>query len=241
MLAALTAGALLGFASIPHCAAMCGPLAVYAGSGPRSAWGYHVGRLVAYLVLGAVAGGFGATLADVLPSRIASALLSWTLAASLGWTAYRLWQQEAASETAAPLVRVGREARAPGLSERLFRVLPKHPVTVGLLTGVLPCGALYSALLIAAGSGELLGGAAAMLVFGLTSATALVFMGTVATQIQRRIREGRDRRALSRVVAAALMVGAIVLAVRPISALQEPEAPPACHAPSETVAQPVVP
>ncbi|MFK7984899.1 MAG: sulfite exporter TauE/SafE family protein [Sandaracinaceae bacterium] len=232
MLPALTAAALLGLASIPHCTAMCGPLAVYANSGPRGAWGYHLGRAVAYLLLGSVAGVFGATLSEALPTRVAGALFSWTLAASLAWTAYRLWQRNGAGGGEAPLVALGRNKRTPGLAERAFQVLPRHPVTIGLLTGILPCGALYSALLVAASADGVVGGAAAMGVFGATSAVGLIVMGGVASQIRKRIHAGRDSRVLGRVLAAGLLVGALVLAVRPISTLQEPEAPPVCHTPS---------
>ena len=58
---------LASLAGSPHCAAMCGPFLAFAAAGTdpsASRWhiagSYHVGRLVAYVTLGAIAGTLGA-------------------------------------------------------------------------------------------------------------------------------------------------------------------------------------
>ena len=59
MWTAVIAGAAAGLASVPHCTAMCGPLAAYACSGRPGASGqsrYQLGRFISYSALGAVAG-----------------------------------------------------------------------------------------------------------------------------------------------------------------------------------------
>ena len=59
MWTAVIAGAAAGLASVPHCTAMCGPLAAYACSGRPGASGpgrYQLGRFVSYSMLGGIAG-----------------------------------------------------------------------------------------------------------------------------------------------------------------------------------------
>jgi len=56
--AALVVSALLlGLAGSPHCAAMCGPIHLFlARAGGRGLWAYHVGRVITYGGIGALAG-----------------------------------------------------------------------------------------------------------------------------------------------------------------------------------------
>jgi sulfite exporter TauE/SafE len=56
----------------------------------------------------------------------------------------------------------------------LGRRIPGHPLGLGLLLGLLPCGLLYSALIAAAARGDALQGALALLLFGLGTAPALL-------------------------------------------------------------------
>jgi len=74
--AALIAGAITSI----HCVGMCGPLACYLTSGNQSttsAWKaatvYHLGRVIAYTALGALAGGIGSQTGRVLQSLQARA------------------------------------------------------------------------------------------------------------------------------------------------------------------------
>ena len=78
MWTAVIAGAAAGLASVPHCTAMCGPLAAYACSGRPGASGqgrYQLGRFISYSALGGVAGAIGgATLAG---GRLVTEMLAW--------------------------------------------------------------------------------------------------------------------------------------------------------------------
>lgn len=222
VLTAIAAGAAAGLASSAHCAAMCGPLAALAGRDARGALGYHGARLAAYALAGALAGGTGTLLAEVLPGRFAGALLSWTLAVALALTAWRLWRGEGAPR--ARLAALGRGPRRD-LASRVLGAVPRHPAVVGGLTALLPCGALYAALLVAAGSGSPLGGALSTLAFAIASALGLGAVSVLAT----RARRPRGPAWRSRAFAAALIVGAIVLAVRPIDALRGEDPAVSCH------------
>jgi sulfite exporter TauE/SafE len=90
---------------------------------------------------------------------------------------------------------------------------------------VFPCGALYAALLVAAGTASAWAGAGAMLGFALGSSVALAASGYVA-----RLSSTMDLHT-RRVLGAALIVGAIVMVVRPLASA--PDEPAACHAPAE--------
>lgn len=216
---ATAAGA--GLASTAHCAVMCGPLATFAGRDARGAAWYHGARVGAYALTGAVAGATGGFVSDVAPGRWTAALLSWSLALALGLAAWQLWTS--GRERAGSLVKIGR-GRRPWF-ERLFARLPKHPGVVGGLTALLPCGALYTGLLIATGSGGALGGALSMVTFAVTSALGLGAFSLAAVHLRRRRPPW-----LGRGFAVVLALGAIVLLVRPIDALRAPDAPAACHA-----------
>ncbi|MFW6051691.1 MAG: sulfite exporter TauE/SafE family protein, partial [Myxococcota bacterium] len=90
----LAAGAAAGLASVPHCAAMCGPLAAYAcargGGRGAPAW-YQLGRTASYGALGALAGGLGHAVTGGLSHAAVGWVLSWAMAAALGLAAWRLW------------------------------------------------------------------------------------------------------------------------------------------------------
>lgn len=204
MIASVIAGFLAGLASAPHCAGMCGPLCAAACAGrPRapSLGGYLGARLVTYSLLGAIAGTAGRSLADRFGDR-AALVLAIAMAAGLVIAAVRVWPRN----TDAPrLVSLGRkrvDRRAPAWA----------PIALGLATGFLPCGALFGALLLAAGAGTAEGGVATMLAFGATTSVALFAMGYLA---ERMAREGG--RAGRRIVAGLLVVGALVTLLRPIA------------------------
>lgn len=232
---AIATGAAAGLASVPHCAGMCGPLAAFAGgSGARAQLRYQGGRLASYAALGALAGASGGILGDALPARWGSALLSFGLALALALAALRLWGAEGRGARGAGLglVPLGREKRPATLVERAFARVPRHPFALGVASALLPCGALYAAALAAAGSGTALFGAASMMTFALVSGVGLAAVGAVASRVREMIAGGADARFLSRVLATALLVGAIVLVVRPIVALGDE--PAACHDPASS-------
>lgn len=208
---AIVAGGLAGFASLPHCAAMCGPVAAFAGRDRRSTALYLGGRFVSYATTGALAGAFGGLAVGWLEAPIAQAALSWVLGLGLALTAWRLWRP-----TRSGLVQLQTKAVATRDPRASLRA-----TGLGLLTGVLPCGALAAALLLAAGSGSALSGALTMLAFALASVPALFGAGTLAAWLRR---SGPTTR---RVLAAVLALGALVLLLRPIDALRGE--PTQCH------------
>ena len=215
---ALGAGAIAGALSIPHCVAMCGPLAAFAGGERSAPWRigrYQLGRLGAYALLGALAGSSSGALATFVAPRWAAVALAILLAAAMLLAAARLLRRPGGTG----LVQLRRSKPGVPWIARVLALAPREPSIVGALTALLPCGALYTAVLIAAGTGRWHAGALAMSAFALASGVGLAssaFFG------QRARVSTRGRHLL----AAALIIGAIVVVLRPILASEEP---PACH------------
>ena len=159
-----------------HCSAMCGPfvLAQAAATADGALGGgilrrlsgaallpYHLGRALGYGLLGALAGGAGALLAQAAGLRWIAALLL-LLAAIL-----------MLSQASARLAKLLPRLPAPSLPRWLdapLRGLLAAPqgwrgVRLGLLLSALPCGLLYGALAAAAASGSALAGGLALLAF----------------------------------------------------------------------------
>lgn len=226
MWTAVIAGAAAGLASVPHCTAMCGPLAAYACSGRPGASGqgrYQAGRFLSYSVLGAIAGAIGGATAVSLPGTWGSALLSWSLALGLGLAALRLWRRP---ERPLVTLRTKEDEGSESTGSRMISALGRHPFFVGLGTALLPCGALAAAVLIAASSGSALHGSLSMLAFSIVSGVGLVG----ATWLFERFAQ-RPRPATSRMLAVVLALGAIMFVIRPVHALRHGDTA-SCHAPS---------
>jgi len=188
LLGFLTLGLLGGFG---HCVGMCSPFVLFVSrryvppGGGRSAavaaqgW-YTAGRVVAYSVLGAVAGALGGVV------QLAGTLLGLQRAASIvAGGVLLVWALAALSDL------VPRPGTGGNLFTRVAAVLkgraPGHPFLTGLFLGLLPCGLLYSALIAAAARGGAIEGAAALALFGIGTAPALLGV-SVADELLARNR-----------------------------------------------------
>lgn len=178
-----------------HCAGMCGPLAAVASApnrthlpvlerrpqATRSALHYNLGRLGSYTLLGLIAGGAGALVdlggALVGIQGIAIVLASLTL---IGMGLRGLWLfargERSASIASGPIVRWASRLRG----KRSF------PALLGGLTGLMPCGWLWAYVVVAAGTGSLVGGAAVMATFWLGTVPALAVVGVALGKLGRR-------------------------------------------------------
>jgi len=172
---------LMGLASTPHCALMCGaPCAAIARScgGPSSthtllAW--HAGRALGYIGAGALA----ATAVAMLASWSAGSAVVRPL-----WTML----QAAVLVLGLALLLTGRMPQwVNGASQRLARAVPvrgpgavpvptrgsRWAALMGLGWVAMPCAVLYGALAVAALAADPLEGAAVMAAFSLGSAVGL--------------------------------------------------------------------
>jgi sulfite exporter TauE/SafE len=87
-------------------------------------------------------------------------------------------------------------------------------VLLGAINGLLPCGLVYSALLLGATTGGALPAALGMTLFGLGTLPALVVVGVGAGTLSARFRQ-----VLIRIAGAVIVVAGIQLALRGLAAL----------------------
>ncbi len=208
--AMLLAGTVGGFT---HCVGMCGPFVLaqttarlesvpasdmrefhrLAGAALAP---YHLGRASTYVALGALAGMAGQGV-RAIPG------LDWVAA---GWLVVAAIMFLAYANFGSGLLRGSDgEGRLGRFLADTARPLFARPVglrgyALGLMLGFLPCGLLYAALAVAAGSGGAFGGATAMAAFVLGTMPGLIVVGFTG-----HVAAGRWRR-IAAVVAPVLMV-----------------------------------
>lgn len=184
-----TTALLMGLVGGPHCVAMCG--AACAGLAQRSnakGWrtlmGFQIGRLLGYSILGALA---GAAMQGIGWLTVYSAALRplWSLfhvaMAVIGLVL--LFQARQPNWMALAGKQLWQRARALALDKPTGL-----PVVIGMLWALLPCGLLYSALLVAGLSGQALAGAGVMALFALGTSVSMV----LGPWLWLRLRGNRD-------------------------------------------------
>jgi sulfite exporter TauE/SafE len=196
----------MGFFGSGHCVAMCGGISCALTAGlPQTVRrsplrmlpfviAYNLGRLISYMLAGALFGIIGARAGVLLPPSWAHGVgiaISIAFVIALGLYLGDWWRGLAAFER---------------LGSKLWRYLQPLggrflPVTrwrgalgVGLLWGWLPCGLVYAALALALVSGGALAGALTMLAFGLGTLPALISLGFAGRWLAA-LRHPRARRA----------------------------------------------
>lgn len=206
-----------------HCAAMCGGLVAATtgmrGGAPAHA-AYNLGRLAAYAVLGALAGGLGRAFALAGVGQ-GAALLSGALL--VAWGAHALL---AALGRVRPLHAPAALSRAFGSALLRTRSFPAwtRAGAVGLLSALLPCGWLWAFTATAAGTGSALAGATVMAVFWLGTLPVLVSLGAAASRFA-----GPLRRRLPVLTAAVVLALGFLVAWRGAAPLVTSTAPACCH------------
>lgn len=175
---------LMGLAGGPHCIAMCGAACggitrAGASGGKPALWTFQLGRLAGYAAAGAVA-------------AAAVQGFSWitTQAAALRplWTFFHLavlaWGLMLAFKARQPM---WVSAAGRGAWTRMRRVAPGRGgvLVTGALWAFMPCGLLYSALLVASLTGGPVEGALAMALFALGGAASLMLAPALYAKLER--------------------------------------------------------
>jgi uncharacterized protein len=179
--------------SLGHCVGMCGPLVILAGA-RYSRRGiaatplhllYHSGRILVYAVFGIVAGFLGqavgkASAAAKIPgvlSVLAGLAVILAGLSYLGWLPFR-----------------SRTLHPGGWWEDTMKLVLKTPgsmgvFVLGMLNGLLPCGLVYEALLIAAASARPFLAGLGMFLFGAATIPTLVVFGVGVQMLSAGIRQ----------------------------------------------------
>ncbi|KHT63805.1 cytochrome biogenesis protein [Photobacterium gaetbulicola] len=185
---------IIGLMGAGHCLGMCGGVSAAITLGIQtnqqsSRWPYlvlyNLGRIVSYMIAGAIIGGAFASLANY--GGQAAALASLRLLAAIMMILLALY--------------IGQwwhgVSKIEGLGKGLWRYLspvaknllplrtPLAAIPFGVVWGWLPCGLVYSTLSWAAVAGSATSGAAVMLAFGLGTLPAMFAVGSMASHLQK--------------------------------------------------------
>ncbi len=177
----------MGLVGGPHCVAMCGAACagISRAAGERSTqalWSFQLSRMVGYSLFGAFAAGSVQGLALLGTNTIAIRPV-WTMfhAAAFLLGLVLIWRarQPAWIDNLGQMV--WRKAR-PVLS----KLGPRASVVLGVAWALMPCGLLYSALLVASLTANALEGAVVMALFSFGTSISL----TIAPWLLLRLRSG---------------------------------------------------
>lgn len=189
-----------------HCVGMCGGIVAILSFGQQPTpqksssfqhlgllLGYNFGRIAGYVSAGAIVGALGATLlslSDLNQSKQILSVIAAIFMLLLGLYLAGLWNALTKVEA------VG--AKLWQLIEPLSRrFIPVNTVaraiSLGFLWGWLPCGLVYTILIMSLSAGSALEGALLMLAFGLGTLPNLLAMGIVANKLLKWTRNPKIR------------------------------------------------
>ena len=188
----ILAAVLLATAGAGHCLGMCGALSMNISfalpESQRRGWAlirWHMlvnsGRVASYTALGALVGAFGAVLKNNAPWLmkaliVLSSLILILLALQLLGRAAGLQKLEKLGQ--------GLWRQVQPLTRKLLPLQSAwQALALGSLWGFLPCGLIYSALLLSAATGHAVAGALLMAVFGMMTALPVASSGIVAGRL----------------------------------------------------------
>lgn len=198
LLPLLGAALVTGFLGSAHCFGMCSGISGLIGIDPGAATtrtqlsrtlAYNLGRITTYAMLGALVALLGQSLVGLMPTlaapvRLASGILivlvglqvafGWRLLALIESGGAKLWQRIAPAARHLLPVRNAVQAFA-----------------FGMIWGWLPCGLVYSVLLLSATSANATDGAITMAVFGLGTMPAMVATGISASKLAQLVSRRR--------------------------------------------------
>ncbi len=192
MAAELLSAFLVGLLGGVHCVGMCGGIvgALTFGLPEPARQGlikvipyqlaYNLGRILSYVLAGAIMGGLGMLLAGLMPVYYAqqgllamAGLFMVLLGLYLGGWWFGLTRLEKMG--------AGLWRRVEPLAHRLLPVRSLgQAMILGLLWGWIPCGLVYSMLIWSASAGSAVNGGLLMLVFALGTLPNLLAMGVMA-------------------------------------------------------------
>ena len=190
----LLVSGLLG--SLGHCLGMCGPLNLMVSAQIRkndlpallNFCLYHAARVLIYVLLGALVG----TLGSLLGLSLQLSALGGAVSLLLGVAILLLGMGYLGWLSAFPLESTSRWWNA-ALSRALKQGGWRGIALLGVLNGLLPCGLVYSALLLAASTGAAWHGALGMALFGFGTFPALLALDLGSGALSVRFRQGMMR------------------------------------------------
>ncbi|AKH19276.1 sulfite exporter TauE/SafE family protein [Sedimenticola thiotaurini] len=155
---------------------------------------YNLGRLISYVIAGAIMGGLGVLLAGMMPMQLAQQtllILAGVFMVLLGLYLAGWWMVLNRVERLGGLL----WRRLEPISRRLMPVQsPGRAFVIGMLWGWLPCGLVYTMLINAVSAGGALQGAGLMFAFALGTLPNLLAIGLLAGAAARLARSDTARK-----------------------------------------------
>ncbi len=188
---------ILGLLGSLHCVGMCGPIAFMLPVDRSNSFKkvsqigvYHIGRLLAYSLIGLVFGLLGKSL-NLFGIQQQLSIAIGVLMIVVVLIPYRTFAKYNLSK---PLNKVISKVKS-NLGQALKKKTPDTFLTIGFLNGFLPCGLVYMAVFGAIATGSLLQGSFYMVLFGLGTIplmTSAIYLGkflnhTIKQRIQKAI------------------------------------------------------
>lgn len=201
----LFAAFIAGVAGSAHCLVMCGGIAGALGMRARAVGHsapltfvhsllYQFGRIGSYAIAGAVVGAFGAMIQAVLgwlPIATLLRVLAGLLLILLGLQLLLQWKLLQPLEAAGAMLWRRIAPLAPhGAGHGLLQT-----ILLGAIWGWLPCGLIYSMLMLGALGGSAAHGATIMVAFGMGTLPSMLSSSILASQLTRIIALRRMRMA----------------------------------------------
>jgi sulfite exporter TauE/SafE len=191
----LLAAFIAGLTGSVHCLVMCGGIAGALGMRARTVGGsaplalahsslYQLGRIGSYALAGAVVGTFGAAVQWVMEWLSIAIVLRVLAGLLLIMVALQLLLQWRVLQ---PIEQLGASLwrRIAPLAQHTQRAGVLQTLLLGLIWGWLPCGLVYSMLMLGALGGSATHGALTMLAFGLGTLPMMLTSNLLAAQIAR--------------------------------------------------------
>jgi len=149
---------------------------------------YNLGRIISYTLAGAVMGGLGMLLAELMPVYLAQRILlgfAGLFMILLGLYLAGWWMALSKVELMGSMLWKYIE---PFGRKFLPVTSPGQALKIGLIWGWFPCGLVYSMLINAVAAGGAFQGAGVMLAFGLGTLPNLLLMGVLAGAVAKLTR-----------------------------------------------------
>jgi hypothetical protein len=201
----------LGFLGSPHCAGMCGGIigALHSGidDGGSSkkqqvlySLAFNSGRLLSYAIAGMIAATLGSSLIGLIgrdSSHAAMQMIAGAFMLALGLSIAGWWSGLSRIESFG--LKFWRLLQP--ITSRFIPVRSKtQALLLGSLWGWLPCGLVYTALLLVLATGDALQGGLTMLAFGLGTLPMMALLGLSAAKINQWRANTRVRSVMGTVI-----------------------------------------
>ena len=185
--------AIAGLAGSIHCVGMCGGLvgvlsASLKDSSPAAVLylcAYNGGRIISYSIAGLLIGSVSEQVYALFPmqrAHVFGTMIAGAFMIALGFHIARWWKAMSIFERAGGKLW---QKLIPIFAKYLPARALRHAFVGGMLWGWLPCGLVYSILVLAAASGSAFHGAAIMLAFGIGTLPMLFVMSVVSDRLAR--------------------------------------------------------